>query len=208
MFLVLGLGNPGARYVDTRHNVGFLVVDALARRAAVGVDREQAGALMARAPVSGRPCVLAKPQRFMNLSGGPGQALRDFFKVDLERVLVVHDDMDLPAGDVRVKVGGGHGGHNGLRDLVQHMGAGFVRVRMGVGRPPVGWDPADYVLGRWTEAETAGLYDFVARGADAVEAVVRDGVQRAMQALHTTEKAPTKGGASARGPSAPEVVPG
>lgn len=193
MHLVLGLGNPGARYADTRHNVGFLVVDTLARRAAVGVDREQHGALAARTQLVGQQVVLAKPQKFMNLSGGPGHALRDFYKVEIDHVVVVHDELDLPPGDVRVKVGGGHGGHNGLRDLVQHMGAGFVRVRVGVGRPPPGWDAADYVLGRWSDGESATLHDLVSRAADAVEQVVRDGATRAMQVFNTKE-APSSGG--------------
>lgn len=184
MHLVLGLGNPGARYADTRHNVGFLVVDTLARRASTGVDREQLGALAAKATVGGQPVVLAKPQKFMNLSGGPGQQLAAFFKVPPERTIVVHDELDLPFGEVRVKVGGGHGGHNGLRDLVARMGPAFVRVRVGVSRPPAGWDAADYVLGRWSDDEHARLLDVVDEAADAVEAVVRDGPTAAMNRIN------------------------
>lgn len=185
MFLVVGLGNPGPRYLDTRHNVGFLVVDVLARRASVSMDREQSRAKVAKATVADKPVVLVKPQKFMNLSGGPVQAARDFYKVPVEEVIVVHDDVDLPTGDVRVKRGGGHGGHNGLRDLIAHGGAEFVRVRVGVGRPPEGWDTADYVLGRWSSDEDAGLGQTTDRAADAVEHVVRHGVQAAMQNYNT-----------------------
>jgi len=191
MHLVLGLGNPGSRYTDTRHNVGFLVADVLARRSMVSIDREQSGALVAKTQVAGAAAILAKPQKFMNLSGQPGQALRDFYKISLDHVIVIHDDVDLPFADVRVKVGGGHGGHNGLRDLIQVMGAGFVRVRVGVGRPPAGWDTADYVLGRWTTPESSELAAVVDRSAAAVEQIVRDGVLGAMQTFNTTARAVT-----------------
>jgi PTH1 family peptidyl-tRNA hydrolase len=195
VFLVVGLGNPGARYVDTRHNVGFLVVDALARRASVGLDREQSGAKVAKATVASEPAVLVKPQKFMNLSGGPVHAARDFYKVELGRILVVHDDLDLPHGDVRVKVGGGHGGHNGLRDLLAHVGADFIRIRVGIGRPPEGWDSADYVLGRWSPDQASELPGLVERAADAVEHVVRHGAAAAMQTFNSkpspTDQRPT-----------------
>lgn len=195
MHLVMGLGNPGARYTDTRHNVGFLVVDALARRARTGIDREQLGAQVGKASLGGQPTVLAKPQKFMNLSGGPGQQLAAFYKVPVERVVVVHDELDLPFGDVRVKVGGGHAGHNGLRDLVARMGPGFVRVRVGVSRPPKDWDTADYVLGRWTEEEAVRLADVVEQAVDAVEAVVREGALAAMNKFNQRVAArPAAGG--------------
>ncbi len=185
MFLVLGLGNPGARYLDTRHNAGFLVVDAVARRAAVSIDKAAHEALSAKALVRGVPCVLAKPQTFMNLSGQPGQKLAAFYKVALDHVIVVHDELDLPLGDVRVKVGGGHGGHNGLRDLAKHLeGPAFVRVRVGIGRPPAGWDTANYVLGRWSPDEASRLPDVVALAADVVEAVVTDGPLAAQNRFH------------------------
>lgn len=197
MLLVVGLGNPGANYLDTRHNVGFLVVDRLARLASTGIDREQSGALVAKAQVADAPAVLAKPQKYMNLSGGPTHALRTFYKVEIGDVIVVHDEMDLPFGDVRIKVGGGHGGHNGLRDLVQHVGAGFVRVRVGVGRPPDGWDPAAYVLGRWSADQAAALPDLVDRAADAVASIVRVGIEKAMQASNTRGgRPPARGGGS------------
>jgi PTH1 family peptidyl-tRNA hydrolase len=180
VFLIAGLGNPGAKYTATRHNVGFLVVDMLARRCAVTVDREQHGARTSKTRLGAAPVMLAKPMRFMNLSGGPARALYDYFKLDLAQVVVIHDDLGLPFGTVRVKQGGGHGGHNGLRDLHKHLGAGFVRVRVGISRPPSGWDAADYVLGQWAPQEASELEDVVSLAADAVEALVADGLERTM----------------------------
>jgi PTH1 family peptidyl-tRNA hydrolase len=190
MHLVLGLGNPGARYAATRHNVGFLVVDALARRSRASVEKEQLGALTAKVRLGDADVVLAKPQKYMNLSGGPGQHLAGFYKVPVEQVVVVHDDMDIPFRDVRVKVGGGHGGHNGLRDLNARHGNAYVRVRVGVSRPPAGWDPADYVLGRWTPDEDASLQDVVETAADAVEVVVRKGAIEAQNQFNGRASAP------------------
>lgn len=198
MYLVAGLGNPGPRYVDTRHNVGFLVVDRLARRAMTTVDSDKSGAKVTKARVADQPVVLAKPFTFMNRSGGPTQALAAFYKLSPEQVIVVHDDLDLPFGDVRVKVGGGHGGHNGLRDIAKHLGRDHLRVRCGIGRPPEGWDTANYVLGRWTDDEADRLVDVVDTAADATEAILRDGAETAMNRFNARDRkaaAPTAGGA-------------
>jgi PTH1 family peptidyl-tRNA hydrolase len=125
--------------------------------------------------------VAAKPQSFMNLSGQPAASLRGFYKVDVDQMIVVHDELDLPFGQVRVKKGGGHGGHNGLRDVQKRAGGnGFLRVRVGISRPPPEWDVADYVLSKWTSEEQCRLDDIVHLAADAVESVVRDGVDAAM----------------------------
>lgn len=164
----------------------------------VSVDKEQAGALTVKTRIGDAPVVLAKPMKFMNLSGGPAQALASFYKVPPEGVVVVHDDLDIPFGDVRVKAGGGHGGHNGLRDLHSKLGTNaYLRVRVGVSRPPAGWDTADYVLGRWTDDEAARLEDVVADAADAVEAVVLDGVTDAMNRFNARR------GSDAAGASTP-----
>ena len=180
MDLVVGLGNPGGRYVATRHNVGFLVVDAVARRVFASIERAQHGALTAKVRVGEVPVVLAKPQEWMNRSGLPVRRLVDYYKVATERLVVVHDDLELPFGEVRIKVGGGHGGHNGLRDLHKHLeSSDFVRVRFGISRPPKGWDVADYVLGSWSNQEQGELDGRVAEAADAVEAVLREGVAAA-----------------------------
>jgi peptidyl-tRNA hydrolase, PTH1 family len=187
MHLVVGLGNPGRKYEQTRHNVGFCVVDRLGARSGVQVERKQLGALVESARIADRPAVLAKPQGFMNLSGGPVASLRGYYKAQTTEVVVVHDDLDLPFGEVRVKVGGGHGGHNGLRDVNRAIGPDYVRVRVGVGRPPQGWDAADYVLSRWTGAEAPALDGVVDRAADAVEAVVRVGPSAAMNTFNVSQ---------------------
>lgn len=193
MHLVLGLGNPGNRYGATRHNVGFLVADRLAERAGAGIERKQFGALVAKALVANRPVLLAKPQSFMNLSGQPGVSLRGYYKVANEQVVVIHDDMDIEFGQVRVKKGGGHGGHNGLRDLKTRMGSEFSRIRVGVSRPPKGWDPADYVLGNWSQEQLNQLDEVVDLAADAVETVVSSGVVEAMNRFNVRPKsAPSK----------------
>jgi PTH1 family peptidyl-tRNA hydrolase len=180
--LVVGLGNPGRRYERTRHNAGFLVVDRLAARWGASVERKQFKALVDTARVRNANAVLAKPQTFMNLSGEAVVSLQGYYKVEVDDVLVVHDEVDLPFGDVRLKKGGGHAGHNGLRDLQARMSsATFGRVRVGVGRPPAGWDTADFVLGDFTAAEQLGLDEAIDRAADAVEAVLNDGMAAAMQ---------------------------
>jgi PTH1 family peptidyl-tRNA hydrolase len=179
--LVLGLGNPGRKYDRTRHNVGFLVADRLCARGRESCDKAQLGALIAKLRVRDRDVVVAKPQGFMNLSGQPAVSLRGYYKVEMPAIIAVHDDMDIPFGQIRVKVGGGHGGHNGLRDLNARFGdPGYVRVRFGVSRPPPGWDPADYVLSAWTKAEDAELDALIDHAADAVEAVIADGAAAAM----------------------------
>jgi len=181
MHLVLGLGNPGRRYERTRHNAGFLVVDRLAERQGTSIVRAQLGALVESVRLGDHPVVLAKPQSFMNLSGQPAASLRGWYKVANEDVVVVHDEVDLPFGDVRVKKGGGSGGHNGLKDLVEKLGTSdFVRVRVGIGRPPAGWDTADYVLSGFSPDEESALPDVVDRAADAVVLVVERGLSAAM----------------------------
>lgn len=176
MHLVVGLGNPGKRYERTRHNVGFLVADRLAVRSGASFDQRQFKAEVAKAQLGGRPAVLAKPQTFMNLSGDAVASLAGYYKTPPDEMVVVYDEVDLPFGTIRVKSGGGAGGHNGIKDVLRvTKGGDFVRVRFGVSRPPEGWDTADYVLSGFTPGETEQLDELVDRAADAVEAVIRDG---------------------------------
>jgi PTH1 family peptidyl-tRNA hydrolase len=187
--LVLGLGNPGRRYEKTRHNAGFLVIDRLAARWGEPCDRTQFGALVCKISVRGHEAVLGKPQGFMNLSGQPAVSLRGFYKVEHPAVIVVHDELDIPFGQVRIKVGGGHGGHNGVRDISARFGDGnFVRVRFGVGRPPPPMAGADWVLSTWDPVEQVELDALVDRAADAVEAVLLDGADAAMNRFNTKAK--------------------
>ncbi len=174
MFLVVGLGNPGRRYADTRHSVGYLVAERLAERWAFSPDaRTQLGCTVGDGLVAGERCVVARPQSFMNRSGHPTVSLAGYYKLGPERVIVVHDDLELPFGVVRCKVGGGHGGHNGLRDIHRHFGRDHLRVRVGIGRPPEGWDPADYVLARWTAEEAQSMSSVIDQACDAVEVFLR-----------------------------------
>ena len=191
MHLVVGLGNPGRRYASTRHNAGFMAVDTLSGRTGAECSRSQFGALVDRTDVGSNPVVLAKPQSFMNRSGQPVASLRGYYKVEPDHVVVVHDELDLPFGTVKVKLGGGHGGHNGLRDIMKHLsGKDFVRVRIGVSRPPPGWDVANYVLAPWTGDEQAQLDDVMRRAVDAVEIIVSDGAKAAMNQLNSRQTAP------------------
>ncbi len=190
MHLVVGLGNPGTRYARTRHNVGFRVVERLASRAGATVEKKLFGALVGDAVLGGRKAALAMPQQFMNVSGQPTASLLGYYKVAASDLVVIHDDMDLPLGRLRVRVGGGHGGHNGIRDIQRTCGAEFVRIRMGVGRPPPQWDPADYVLSTFTAEEEPSLLSMVEAAADAAESVVRDGVASTMNRFNAVRPEP------------------
>lgn len=184
-WMIVGLGNPGPEYVSTRHNAGFLVVDLLASRMRGTLGRHKramAAVLEGRigAPGSDTRAILVQPWSFMNASGGPVKSLMAFYDVVPEQLLVVHDELDLPLGTVRVKVGGGDGGHNGLKSLRGSLGTGdFARVRVGIGRPPGQQDPADYVLKPFSGSERAALPEIVERSADAVETLVLHGVEQA-----------------------------
>jgi PTH1 family peptidyl-tRNA hydrolase len=190
MWLVAGLGNPGREYEHNRHNVGFLVVDLLAGRTGVRFGRHRravAEAAEARlgVGVEAPALVLVKPMSFMNLSGGPVSALAGFYKVPPAQVIAVHDELDLPYGTVRAKIGGGEGGHNGLRSISQSLSTkDYNRVRFGIGRPPGRQDPADYVLTDFTPAQRKELDFLVDRAADIVESIIRDGLEQTQNAFH------------------------
>jgi len=196
LWLVVGLGNPGPGYAGNRHNVGQMVLDELARRASVSFSsRSVGGARAATAEarlgtlpggVPGPRVVLAKPSTYMNVSGGPVAGLAQYFGVDADHVVVVHDELDIPFADLRLKIGGGEGGHNGLRDVTKALGTKeYVRVRVGVGRPPGRMDAADYVLKDFGGAERKELPWLVDAAADAVEMVVTQGLQQAQLVVHT-----------------------
>lgn len=180
--LVVGLGNPGAEYAGTRHNVGFDVVELLVRRHDGRLRKAKERALTDQVRIAGQRVALAEPQTFMNLSGeSVGRLVRRYDIDDLARLVIVHDELDLPLGRLRVKSGGGLAGHNGLRSIKAHLGSeAFVRVRIGVGKPPTRDHGADHVLKRPGKAVRAALDAMVQRGADAVEAIVADGTDAAM----------------------------
>jgi len=184
--LIAGLGNPGVEYSYSRHNIGFLVVDALARMADIEINRGKFDSYLGRGMISGDPVVLAKPQTFMNLSGvAVGKVVR-YFGIGAEEILVVHDDMDFPAGDVRIKMGGGAGGHKGLLSIIDHLGGtDFARIRVGIGRPPAGETAEGYVLERFSELEMRAVPHVIERACDAVFETVSSGVQAAMNKCNT-----------------------
>jgi peptidyl-tRNA hydrolase, PTH1 family len=193
MFLVVGLGNPGKKYERNRHNVGFMVVERLAQAHGLPELKAKFSGLFTKGEVAvpgarGRqPVALLEPQTFMNLSGDSVQPAAAFLKAEAGQVIVVHDELDLPWPDVRLKVGGGHAGHNGLRSIIQRLGTPeFVRVRVGVGRPPPSFkgDVADYVLSDFDSMERSELPAIVDRACAAIEAVVANGVQAAMNAVN------------------------
>jgi PTH1 family peptidyl-tRNA hydrolase len=191
-WLVVGLGNPGPEYARNRHNVGFMIADLLAPRLGARFSRHRkAVAEVAEARLGVGPdaprVVLAKPMTYMNLSGGPVAGLAQFYKVPVERILAVHDELDIPYGQLRLKVGGGEGGHNGLRSMSRSLGSKeYLRARFGIGRPPGRQDPADYVLSDFSAAERKDLEFFVDRAADAVEAVLARGLEWAQNAYHAS----------------------
>ena len=179
MHLIVGLGNPGAEYYDTRHSVGFAVADLLAERSGSGFHKKFKGEL-GRARVAGTSCLLLKPLTYMNRSGVSVALAGAYFRVPPEDMIVVHDEVDLPFGRLRVKVGGGHAGHNGLRSLVDALGSrDFARIRMGVGRPQRG-TMSDHVLSGWRAEEREWVDDLITRGADAVTEILRNGPTAAM----------------------------
>ncbi|MEC3916955.1 aminoacyl-tRNA hydrolase [Nocardia sp. CDC160] len=184
--LVVGLGNPGSEYERTRHNVGFMVADVLAER--VGgrfTVHKKSGADLLEARLDGRKVLLAKPRTYMNLSGRPIAALAKFFSVPATEVIVVHDELDLPFGAVRLKRGGGEGGHNGLRSISQALTTkDYLRVRFGIGRPPGRQDPADFVLKPFSAPERKEVPVIVEQAADAVELLLRVGLETAQNQLH------------------------
>jgi PTH1 family peptidyl-tRNA hydrolase len=189
VWLVVGLGNPGREYEDTRHNVGFQVVDALADRADARISDKKFKARTTRVTIGGQEVWLLKPQTFMNLSGESVGPASGFFKIPTSQIIVVHDDMDIELGRLKLKTGGGHGGHNGLRSLKQHLpDDGFLRVRGGVGRPPPQWDPADWVLSNFAREDEEQLARALKEASSAVATILRQGMSRAMNRYNRTEK--------------------
>jgi PTH1 family peptidyl-tRNA hydrolase len=187
-WLVVGLGNPGPGYATTRHNAGFMVVDLLADRMGGRFKAHRGAAEVVEGRIAGVRLVLAKPKSFMNLSGGPTASLRDFFKVPVERIAVVHDELDLPFGTLRLKRGGGDNGHNGLRSITKSLGTReYLRVRFGIGRPPGRQDPADFVLKSFSAVEGKELPFHVDRTADAVEALLTESLEAAQNRFHAAD---------------------
>jgi PTH1 family peptidyl-tRNA hydrolase len=196
-WLIVGLGNPGKEYASHRHNVGFMAAEELASAVRAGDFRDKFSGRFTKASHQGDDIVILEPLTFMNLSGQSVQPAAAFFKVEPARVVVIHDELDLPFGEVRLKVGGGHAGHNGLRSIMKSMGTGdFVRLRIGIGRPPPGFrgEVADYVLSSFDAIERAELAGILKRATESVLDVCARGVTAAMNKLNTKPKPTPRSG--------------
>ena len=188
-WLIVGLGNPGPQYAKTRHNIGQMVVDELAREVGGGFKkhgRARAQVLEGRLGIGGPKVVLAKPLTYMNTSGGPVSALAQFYDINPDRIIAVHDELDIPFDTIKLKIGGGEGGHNGLRDITKALGTkDYYRVRAGIGRPPGRMNTADYVLKPFTAAEAKNLPFLIDNSVDAVAMLITDGLTAAQQRFHS-----------------------
>lgn len=186
MKLIAGLGNPGRSYSQHRHNIGFHVLDELACRHGIELRKRAFNALTGSGSIAGQAVLLAKPETFMNLSGDSVIPLLGYYKLELDDLIVVHDDLDIECGRLKLAAKGGHGGHNGIRSIMDASGGegGFLRVRIGIGRPPAGMDPASFVLSRFADAELEEVGRTIKLAADAVEAILKEGLARAQQQYH------------------------
>lgn len=182
MFCIVGLGNPEKKYENTRHNIGFDVIELLAGQENISVAEKKHKALIGKGVVAGQRCILAKPQTFMNLSGESVRALLDYYKADeKEELIVISDDVSLDVGQIRIRKKGSAGGHNGLKNIIAMLGHDtFIRVKMGVGEKPRGWDLADYVLGRFSGPERKIMDEAAERAADAIRSIITQGADAAM----------------------------
>jgi PTH1 family peptidyl-tRNA hydrolase len=186
--LITGLGNPGEKYAETRHNIGFMVACAAAARAGISLKRKGYQGVYGTGRLAGQEATLLLPQTYMNRSGDSVGPACQSLGVSPGDLIVVHDEIDLPFGCLRIKVGGGHGGHNGLRSLCSALGSpDFIRMRIGVGRPPEGGDVAGYVLNRFNSAERSRLEDYVAVAVEALDEVVTSGPHEAMNQFNNRE---------------------
>ena len=189
MKLIVGLGNPGIRYRLSRHNAGFLILDQLALERDIPINQILFDAHIGKGKIDGDVVLLAKPQTFMNLSGIAIRKLTDYFRIDLQDVIVAHDDLDLPFQSIRLKAGGGHGGHKGLISLIDHLGGqDFIRVRLGIGKPARKTMVEGYVLEPFSQEEMGCLPQLTTKAAEAVTDILTSGVQAAMEKHHGEEK--------------------
>ena len=194
MWLVVGLGNPGRQYAGNRHNAGFMVVDRLMRDLDASTPRVRFGAELAETTVGRTKVIFCKPMELMNASGFAIGRVAAFWKIPPEHTVVVHDDMDLDFGRLKLAEGGGAGGHNGLRSIVAELGTeGFPRVRVGIGRPPPAWEGADYVLTDFSLEERRALPDLLKEAASATRAIIEDGLVAAMNRYNRKKKQETEG---------------
>ena len=187
MFIIAGLGNPDEKYQGTRHNVGFDVVDRLAEKYQIAVDTKKHRALIGKGVIEGQKVLLVKPQTYMNLSGESIRSIVEYYKIDPEEeLLVIYDDISLEVGQLRIRRKGSAGGHNGIKNIIAQLGTqNFLRVKVGVGEKPAGWDLADYVLGHFSKEEQVLMEEAFLRAADAASALLTEDVERVMNQYNT-----------------------
>lgn len=179
--LLVGLGNPGSRYANTRHNIGFMVIDYIAAAHRIPLTKNKFDAIFGRGRIRGKDVLLVKPMAFMNRSGGPTRRVADYYSIPGEEMLVIHDDIDLAFNRLKIKKKGGHGGHNGIKSMTDAFGGGdFSRLRIGIGRPTEHLDVVDHVLGRYSTAEQDELSRIIERAGDAAVTIVCNGVEQGM----------------------------
>lgn len=186
--LIAGLGNPGPEYANTRHNAGFWFIERLCEQyhGTLSLESKLKG-LVAKVTIAGQPCVLFQPMTFMNLSGQAIQQVMRFYKIPVKHCLVAHDDLDLPPGVARLKFDGGHGGHNGLRDMFAQLGPAFYRLRLGIGHPKVREEVSDYVLHRPSKSDQALILQAIEEALQVLPDVMQGNIEKAMHTLHTTK---------------------
>lgn len=185
MYLIVGLGNPGTEYAATRHNIGFDMITYLSDRYDIALRSREGKALVGKGMIDGERVILAQPQTFMNLSGESVRALMDYYKLDLSQLLVIFDDISLEVGQIRVRGKGSAGGHNGIKNIIQHMGSqDFARIKIGVGAKPEGGDLIKHVLGRFSKEEDGMFRDVFALAEEAVTAIMNEGVESAMNKVN------------------------
>lgn len=182
MFVIVGLGNPGKKYENTRHNAGFIAIDALADKHGINISEKKHKALCGSGVIEGNKVLLVKPQTFMNLSGESVRSVMDFYKIDPEEdMLVIYDDVSLAPGNIRIRKKGSAGGHNGIKSIIAHAGTqNFMRIKVGVGEKPSGWDLADYVLGHFSEEDHTKLKEIMPDVIQAATLMVQGDVDKAM----------------------------
>lgn len=182
MYIIVGLGNPGREYENTRHNIGFETIDQLAAAGGISVLEKKHKAIIGKGVIDGQKVILAKPQTFMNLSGESVRELVDYYKIDdTAELIVISDDISLPPGQLRIRKKGSAGGHNGLKNIIQHLGHdSFIRLKMGVGEKPAGYDLKDFVLGHFTGDEKKLMQEAAKRGADAIRSIMAKGADASM----------------------------
>lgn len=179
--VIAGLGNPGNKYENTRHNVGFSTIDLLSSKHGIKVNKLKHKALTGEGTIAGERVLLVKPQTFMNLSGESLRDIAEWYKLPMENIIIIYDDVDLPVGTVRIRPKGSSGTHNGMKSVIYQLQSDeFPRIRIGIGKAPEGWDLADYVLSRFNPEETAAIRESIERAADAAAAIVSSGVSAAM----------------------------